>query len=406
MMDLSDTLKCPVCLGKFIRPKQLPCQHSLCNKPCLVEILKSSRNGHFSCPVCKTKHASPYGGADEVPRSLVLQQLLDVAEKNRETVSSSRQTKEYLASDEVKETENGHLSVNLSSEEAPDIDSSSVCNVCTEIDRPCNTCFHCGKKICKQCHEKHMDRVRNAILTYHDQIQVVKTRLEEKQIATNYILNENEEVASDLEIKRLFELFDQKRHYIATYFESVQSIIEGNADENNLIAIMFQGEEHLTALSELEINPAMYKLQTQLERQSTPAANYESRQPSNNSSKKQVNHNVSTNSVPANHLAVDRLNPELQNIPAASFEDQQPTIYRSNIAPVLHPGVAFPSRRNERSGQQSNDLTTHAGNEGQTQHRAIIFLNRNDNRRKVLFSGIVFALCALLLLILMIRFQS
>ncbi|XP_053389554.1 RING finger protein nhl-1-like, partial [Mercenaria mercenaria] len=236
-MDLSETLKCPVCLERLNHPKQLPCQHSLCNKPCLEEILKSSRNGgHFSCPVCKTRHASPDDEADDVRRSLVLQQLLDVTEENRETVSLSRQTKEYLASDEINETEHGHLSVILSSEEAPDIDLSSVCNVCTEIDRPCTICFHCGKTVCKQCHEKHMDRVRNAILEYHDKIQVVKTRLEEKQNA--YILIENKEVASDGDIKRLFQQFDQMRHVFATYLESVQPVIEENADENQDNSIM------------------------------------------------------------------------------------------------------------------------------------------------------------------------
>ncbi|XP_045178949.2 tripartite motif containing 13-like isoform X2 [Mercenaria mercenaria] len=347
-MDLMEILKCPVCLGKFNNPKQLPCQHSLCNRPCLEELLRS-RNGHFSCPVCKTRHDSPVGGADAVPKCLVLQQLLDVAEKHRETLLSSRKTKAYLASDEINGTDHGSSNVNLSSEEASEIGLSSVCNVCTERGGLCETCLHCGEKLCQQCHEIHLNLVRNAILTYHDHIQLVKTRLEEKQTATRYILSENEEVATDGDIKMLFQLFEQKEHDMIPYFESVKLIIDETFDENNLIAVMFQGEVHLSALSEIEINPAMYKLQTQLERHSYPAASYENRQPSkyrsNHSRNKPVNHNVSTDFVPVVHLKVDLPNPG-----------------------------------NRRSGQQNNDMNFHAGTEAQRQGITIIHQSRNNNQ--------------------------
>ena len=83
-------LTCSTCLcpydGFERSPKQLTCSHTFC-KGCLEKIANQPGiTDSFRCPICRESIALPRGGINGFPASFVVNQLLDLVNKQRREV--------------------------------------------------------------------------------------------------------------------------------------------------------------------------------------------------------------------------------------------------------------------------------------------------------------------------------
>ena len=116
---------CSVCLDHLKDPKLLPCLHTYCNA-CLQGILRKSRDkSNIQCPQCRSIHAVPSGGVNELPSDMVLANALDFHS--------------------LKEKEK-------SAQPIP-------CNMCTEDDPATTYCPTCSKFLCEFCSKAHKRQV-------------------------------------------------------------------------------------------------------------------------------------------------------------------------------------------------------------------------------------------------------
>ena len=81
---MDDLLQCPICYIEYNyeikTPKQLDCQHILCNQ-CLPYMVKVAANSSFiECPICKTK---THKSISDVPRSLIILQIIEANKSNK-----------------------------------------------------------------------------------------------------------------------------------------------------------------------------------------------------------------------------------------------------------------------------------------------------------------------------------
>ena len=118
-------LTCSVCLDRLKDPKLLPCLHTYC-KECLQGILrKSTDKSNIQCPQCRSTHAVPSSGVNELPSDMVLANALDFHS--------------------LKEKEK-------SAQPIP-------CNMCTEDDPATTYCPTCSKFLCEFCSKAHKRQV-------------------------------------------------------------------------------------------------------------------------------------------------------------------------------------------------------------------------------------------------------
>ena len=118
-------LTCSVCLDRLKDPKLLPCLHTYC-KECLQGILRKSRNeSNIQCPQCRSTHAVPSGGVNELPSDMVLANALDFHS--------------------LKEKEK-------SAQPIP-------CDICTEDDPATTYCPTCSRFLCEFCSKAHKRQV-------------------------------------------------------------------------------------------------------------------------------------------------------------------------------------------------------------------------------------------------------
>lgn len=98
-------LTCSTCLYTYDEgehaPKLLTCSHTVC-KICLERITSLSNvreSGSFRCPICRETIALPRGGVSALPPSFLVNQLLDLVQRQRREVipkCSSHVTQELL----------------------------------------------------------------------------------------------------------------------------------------------------------------------------------------------------------------------------------------------------------------------------------------------------------------------
>lgn len=76
--DLSDNfLQCPIHLDRFVKPKMLPCLHSVC-LTCLDQWYQQmGGENQVTCPQCRKVCAVPPGGVQEFPDNFLMNSLLD-----------------------------------------------------------------------------------------------------------------------------------------------------------------------------------------------------------------------------------------------------------------------------------------------------------------------------------------
>ena len=74
-----DEITCPLCLGIYEEPKNLPCQHIYC-KDCLEGLARQSRNGTVVCPECRSVAQIPGNNASTFPTAFHINRLKEVYE--------------------------------------------------------------------------------------------------------------------------------------------------------------------------------------------------------------------------------------------------------------------------------------------------------------------------------------
>ena len=139
-------LTCSVCLDRLKDRKLLPCLHTYCNA-CLQGILrKSSDKSNIQCPQCRSIHAVPSGGVNELPSDMVLANALNF-----------HSLKEKKSAQPIS------------------------CNMCTEDDPATTYCPTCSKFLCEFCSKAHKRQV-----DYRDHKTVSLGDLDDKTIKAGF----------------------------------------------------------------------------------------------------------------------------------------------------------------------------------------------------------------------------
>ncbi|KAL4221981.1 Tripartite motif-containing protein 3 [Mactra antiquata] len=112
MADSSVVSKCGICLSTFHEPKILPCFHTFCAKCLENNIVSTSQQYSFKCPMCRAITQIPDGGV------------------------KAFQTNFYVTSD------SGFVS---------DVD----CDVCCQPRKAKRKCLECSQNFCEQCSIVH-----------------------------------------------------------------------------------------------------------------------------------------------------------------------------------------------------------------------------------------------------------
>ena len=91
--QLSEEIKCPICLEACKEPKILPCQHTFCLE-CLENAAKQNNPHTVDCPQCRKEYRIPYekGGVRGFPENRLMKFLLEKKNKifpPQRTLSSS-----------------------------------------------------------------------------------------------------------------------------------------------------------------------------------------------------------------------------------------------------------------------------------------------------------------------------
>ena len=110
-------LECAVCLEQYRSPKELDCQHSFCESPCLEQLL-SPITRTIQCPMCRATQAVPGGDVSRLRSNRTIQQFIDASLLKTSTTSNS------------------------------------ICEICGSAGLT-TICIHCKSEVCVMCKEKH-----------------------------------------------------------------------------------------------------------------------------------------------------------------------------------------------------------------------------------------------------------
>ena len=76
-IDISEEIKCPICLEPLKQPKILPCQHTYCLE-CLEEVAKLNNPDTVDCPECRREYKiPPESGVKGFPENRLMKFLLE-----------------------------------------------------------------------------------------------------------------------------------------------------------------------------------------------------------------------------------------------------------------------------------------------------------------------------------------
>jgi tripartite motif-containing protein 71 len=126
--QIQQRLTCPVCLERYKQPKLLPCQHTFCLTPCLVNLVDAMTR-RIRCPECRAVHIVPPQGVEAFPNNITILRFLDL----------------NLAS-----TNRG----------APPPDK---CQQCNNKREPLSKCADCERYFCVECRSVHLAQLKNEI---------------------------------------------------------------------------------------------------------------------------------------------------------------------------------------------------------------------------------------------------
>ena len=115
-------VECPICFDTFTNPKELDCQHTFCENPCLEKLVNSKTNT-LQCPLCRVVHNIPKGGIRELKTNKTIVDLVDITATSN-TADASK----------------------------------TECEVCFSKDHT-DGCLHCSKMVCADCKTRHTEHM-------------------------------------------------------------------------------------------------------------------------------------------------------------------------------------------------------------------------------------------------------
>ena len=130
VQQIQQRLTCSVCLDRFKQPKLLPCQHTFCLSPCLIN-LSDSYNRRIKCPECRTVHVLPNQGAHAFPNNITIMGFLDLDLTNVQ-----------------RENENNNV-------------LPGKCSQCLNKRENLIKCLDCSKFFCADCKPAHIAQLKN-----------------------------------------------------------------------------------------------------------------------------------------------------------------------------------------------------------------------------------------------------
>ena len=72
---LEEEITCPLCLGIFVDPKRLPCDHIYC-KACLQNLASRNVTATIPCPECRKLAQLPDGDVSKLPSAFRVNRLV------------------------------------------------------------------------------------------------------------------------------------------------------------------------------------------------------------------------------------------------------------------------------------------------------------------------------------------
>jgi tripartite motif-containing protein 71 len=126
--QIQQRLTCPVCLERYKQPKLLPCQHTFCLTPCLVNLVDLTTR-RIRCPECRAVHMLPIQGVEAFPNNITILRFLDL------NLSSPNRT----------------------------VLSPDKCHQCNNKRDGLSKCIDCEKYFCAECRSIHLAQLKNEI---------------------------------------------------------------------------------------------------------------------------------------------------------------------------------------------------------------------------------------------------
>jgi tripartite motif-containing protein 71 len=197
--QIQQRLTCPVCLDKFKQPKLLPCQHTFCLTPCLVNLV-DRQTRRIKCPECRSIHMVPQNGVESFPTNITIM---------------------------------GFLDLDLSNVERNGV-STDKCSVCSQRRENLTKCVDCSKFYCSDCKLTHLAELKNETKQIVSNLRRTIPKLSEK-VGNMSFLKAIEEDSKLYLIQILKGNFEQKQTIIKQNHESIKhditSMVERLIDE-------------------------------------------------------------------------------------------------------------------------------------------------------------------------------
>ena len=202
-------VECPICFEAFTNPKELECQHTFCEKPCLDKLVNSSSNT-LKCPLCRAVHNIPKGGIRELKTNKTIADLVELTATSNTAV-----------------------------------DAKTECEVCFSKDY-IDGCLHCSKMVCADCKTRHTEHMLLDVQQLASSVtQATKSSLVQVETEKSDLKNDVTTFKSNVEhsIDELMRRIQQKGrdieheldHHLATELSKVSMVNDKRLKLNTVI---------------------------------------------------------------------------------------------------------------------------------------------------------------------------
>ena len=214
-------VECPICFDTFTNPKELDCQHTFCEKPCLDKLVNSKTNT-LKCPLCRVVHNIPKGGIRELKTNKTIVDLVDITATSNTAVASKTE-----------------------------------CEVCFSKDYT-NGCLHCSKMVCAVCKTRHTEHmlldvqqlaliVLEATKSSLAQVEAAKSDLENDVTTWKSKVRETiDELVRHIQ-QRGRDIEHELDHHLATELSKITVVDDMCLKLNEVIGICHEIQKNMTS---------------------------------------------------------------------------------------------------------------------------------------------------------------
>ena len=178
LKKLEDQLNCSICLDTYTNPKQLQCNHIFCQQ-CLVRLVIRDQQGHLTvtCPNCRHVTPVPTSGVRDLQASFRVNQLLEIVEEHKKTLTDTPSLESIRARDP-------HAKTTIGCPQHNGREVELYCETCEET-----ICYKCIKK--GEKHQTHdYEELVEAFERYQEEITLSLEPMEKQLIAIDKALPE------------------------------------------------------------------------------------------------------------------------------------------------------------------------------------------------------------------------